>query len=135
MLADTLASHVESLRVRPADRRANRRLARQSAELRERVRFATTSLKRSSQASLSASYYGSAGITRARETDLAEREPTGAWPGPPLVVHTEADDVTVVPSATPGGLACLYQAYCVGCGAAYPGPFRVQPAPGHRAAA
>jgi len=90
MLADTLASQVESLRARPsgslalresapqrrADRRENRRLARQAAELRERVRFATTSLKRSSQASLSASYHGTAGITRTRETDLAEREPT-----------------------------------------------------------
>jgi hypothetical protein len=92
MLADTLAIQVEGLRAQPsgwlvrqksaprrrADRRENRRLARQAAELRERVRFATTSLKRSSQASLSASYHGSAGITRARETDLAEREPTVA---------------------------------------------------------
>jgi hypothetical protein len=90
MLADTLASQVAGLRARPpdslarresapqrrADRRGNRRLARQAAELRERVRFATTSLKRSSQASLSASYHGTAGITRTRETDLAEREPT-----------------------------------------------------------
>ena len=30
----------------------------------------------------------------------------------------------------PGGLACLYQAYCASCGTAYPGPFRVPPAPG-----
>jgi hypothetical protein len=92
MLADTLASQVEGLRAVPSDslvlresapqrrahRRENRRLARQAAELRERVRFATTSLKRSSQASLSASYHGTAGITRTRETDLAEREPTVA---------------------------------------------------------
>jgi hypothetical protein len=92
MLADTLAIQVGSLRARPAaslalresgprrrvNRRENRRLARQAAELRERVRFATTSLKRSSQASLSASYHGTLGITRARETDLAEREPTVA---------------------------------------------------------
>jgi hypothetical protein len=42
------------------------------------VRFTTASLKRSSQASLSASYHGTAGITRARETNLAEREPTVA---------------------------------------------------------
>jgi hypothetical protein len=92
MLADTLASQVEGLRAQPSDslalhgsalqrrvdRRENRRLVRQAAELRERVRFATTSLKRSSQASLSASYHGTAGITRTRETDLAEREPTVA---------------------------------------------------------
>jgi hypothetical protein len=92
MLADTLASQLEGLRARPASslaprepaarrrarRRENRRLARQAAALRERVRFATASLKRSSQASLSASYHGTAGITRARETDLAEREPTVA---------------------------------------------------------
>ena len=54
-----------------------------------------------------------------------------AWPS--LVVHTEAGDVAVEPAATPGGLACLYQAYCAGCGAAYPGPFRVPPAARHRA--
>lgn len=92
MLADTLASQVEGLRAEPSDslalresvrqrrvyRRENRRLARQAAELRERVRFATTSLKRSSQASLSASYHATAGITRTRETDLAERQPTVA---------------------------------------------------------
>lgn len=56
-------------------------------------------------------------------------------PWPALVVRTEAGDVAVAPSSTPGGLACLYLAYCTGCGAAYPGPFRVQPAPGHQAAA
>lgn len=28
-----------------------------------------------------------------------------------------------------------YQAYCTGCGATYPGPFRVPLAPGHQAAA
>jgi hypothetical protein len=92
MLADTLASQVENLRAEPSDslalrgparrrrvdRRENRRLARQAAELREQSRFATTSLKRSSQASLSASYHGTAGITRTRETNLAEREPTVA---------------------------------------------------------
>jgi hypothetical protein len=92
MLADTLASQVEGLRTRPADsfalrepaprrrpnRRENRRLARQAAQLRQQVRFATTSLKRSSQASLSASYHAAAGITRTRETDLVEREPTVA---------------------------------------------------------
>lgn len=92
MLADTLASQIESLRTGHSDslalqqsvrqqrfnRRENRRLARQAVELRERVRFATTSLRRSSQASLSTSYHGTAGITRTRETDLAEREPTVA---------------------------------------------------------
>jgi hypothetical protein len=92
MLAENLASQVEGPRAQPpnslalrrpasqrrADRRENRRLAQQAAELRERVRFATTSLKRSSQASLSASYHAAAGITRTRETDLAEREPTVA---------------------------------------------------------
>lgn len=52
-----------------------------------------------------------------------------------LVVRTGDGDVAVAPSATPGGLACLYQAYCTGCGATYPGPFRVQPAPAHQAAA
>ena len=56
-----------------------------------------------------------------------------AWPS--LTVRTEAGVVTVQPAATPGGLARLYQAYCVGCGAAYPGPFRVPPAARHRAAA
>jgi hypothetical protein len=56
-------------------------------------------------------------------------------PWPTLVVHTGDGDIAVVPSATPGGLACLYQAYCTGCGATYPGPFRVQPAPRHQAAA
>ena len=55
--------------------------------------------------------------------------------GPTLVVHTGDGDVAVAPSATPGGLACLYQAYCTGCGAVYPCPFRIPPAPGHRAAA
>jgi hypothetical protein len=55
------------------------------------------------------------------------------WPG--LVVHTEAGDVAVEPSAAPAGLACLYQAYCAGCGATYPGPFRARPAARHRAAA
>lgn len=56
-------------------------------------------------------------------------------PWPSLVVHTEDGDIAVVPSATPGGLACLYQAYCTGCGVAYPGPFRVWPAARYRAAA
>ena len=54
-----------------------------------------------------------------------------AWSS--LVVHTEAGDVAVEPAATSGGLACLYQAYCSCCGAAYPGPFRVPPAARHRA--
>ena len=48
------------------------------------------------------------------------------WPG--LVAHTEAGDVDVEPAATPGALACLYQAYCTHCRAIYPGPFRVPPA-------
>jgi hypothetical protein len=48
-------------------------------------------------------------------------------PWPALVVHTGDGDIAVVPSATPGGLACLYWAYCAGCWAAYPGPFRVPP--------
>jgi len=56
-----------------------------------------------------------------------------AWPA--LVAHTEAGDVTVRPAATPGGLACLYQAYCASCGTAYPGPFRIPPAAPPRAAA
>jgi hypothetical protein len=56
-----------------------------------------------------------------------------AWPA--LVVHTEDADVAVVPSATPGGLACLFNAHCTGCGAAYPGPFRVPPATSNQAAA
>jgi len=56
-------------------------------------------------------------------------------PWPALVVHIDDGDVAVVPSATPSGLACLYWAYCVGCGAAYPGPFRVPPAPRQREAA
>ena len=54
------------------------------------------------------------------------------WPG--LVAHTEAGDITVEPAATPGPLACLYQASCARCGAAYPGPFRVPPTPGARRA-
>jgi hypothetical protein len=29
----------------------------------------------------------------------------------------------LVPSATPGGLACLQKAYCTDCGATYLGPF------------
>jgi RecA/RadA recombinase len=91
MLASTLADQID-VRARgparpvapgePAARRAGRketrRLVRQAAELRERARFATTSLKRSSQAALSASYHGTAGISRSRETDLAERNPTVA---------------------------------------------------------
>jgi hypothetical protein len=32
-----------------------------------------------------------------------------------------------------GGLACLYYAYCVGCRATYPGPFRVPPVARQRA--
>ena len=48
-----------------------------------------------------------------------------AWPS--LVVHTEAGGIAVEPTNTPGGLACLYQAYCASCGAAYPGPFRARP--------
>lgn len=50
---------------------------------------------------------------------------TPAWPD--LVVHTEIGDVTVEPALAPGGLACLYQAWCTDCGAVYPGPFRVPP--------
>lgn len=49
-------------------------------------------------------------------------------PWPSLVVHTGAGDVTVEPSDTPGGLAFLFEAYCCGCGAIYPGPFRARPA-------
>jgi hypothetical protein len=39
----------------------------------------------------------------------------------------------VEPTATPGGLACLYQAYCSCCGAAYPARsgHRPQPGTGH----
>ena len=41
------------------------------------------------------------------------------YPGwPSLLVHTDTSDVAGEPSATPGGLACLYQAYCACCGAA-----------------
>ena len=36
------------------------------------------------------------------------------------------------PAATPGGLACLYQAYCALLRGTYPGPFRVPPQPGTR---
>lgn len=54
---------------------------------------------------------------------------------PLLVVPTEAGDVIVEPAATPGALACLFQAYCANCGVAYPGPFRARLALGHRAAA
>lgn len=50
---------------------------------------------------------------------------TPAWPD--LVVHTETGDIAVEPAATPGGLACLYQARCARCGTIYPGPFRVAP--------
>lgn len=91
MLASTLASQVEIRASVPSGsfsprkpvvgrvgRRRNRRLARQAAGLREQARFATTSLKRSSQASLSASYHGTAGISRSRETGLTERDPTVA---------------------------------------------------------
>lgn len=91
MLASTLASQVEDSAREPArppaprdpatrrpGRRDVRHLTRQAAELRERARFATTSLKRSSQASLSASHYAAAGISRSREKDLAERDPTVA---------------------------------------------------------
>jgi hypothetical protein len=56
-------------------------------------------------------------------------------PWPSLVVHTDAGDVAVEPAAMPGGLACLYQAYCTGCGATCPGLFRVLPAARYRAAA
>jgi hypothetical protein len=56
-------------------------------------------------------------------------------PWPALVVHTIDRDVTVVPSDTPGGLACLYWAYCIGCGTTYPGPIRVPPAPRRQQAA
>lgn len=49
-----------------------------------------------------------------------------AWPA--LVVHTEdGRQIEVVPAATPGGLAYLYEARCARCGLAYPGPFRVPP--------
>ena len=37
-------------------------------------------------------------------------------------------------TATPGGLAALYYAYCGGCGATYPSPFRVPSATGRRQA-
>jgi len=50
-------------------------------------------------------------------------------PWPALVVHTVDGDIPVVPSVTPGALAHLYWAYCVGCAAVYPGPFRVPPEP------
>lgn len=51
---------------------------------------------------------------------------------PSLVMHTEDGDVAVRPAAAPGPLAALYYAYCTGCGAAYPGPFRARPAAHHR---
>jgi hypothetical protein len=57
-----------------------------------------------------------------------------APPWPSLVVPTEAGDVIVKPAATPGPLACLYHAYCAHCGAVYPGPFRIPPAPQRPAA-
>lgn len=47
-----------------------------------------------------------------------------AWPA--LVVHTDDGRlIDVIPSATPGGLACLYEARCARCGLVY--PFRVPP--------
>lgn len=49
-----------------------------------------------------------------------------AWPQ--LVVRLHGcDEVPVEPSATPGGLAHLYHARCVRCGARYPGAFRLPP--------
>ncbi len=36
------------------------------------------------------------------------------------MVRTEAGDVAVEPTATPGGQACLSQAHCSCCEAAYP---------------
>ena len=69
-------------------------------------------------------------MTSARVPGCACRLP---WPS--LVIHTGAGDVTVEPSDTPGGLACLFQAYCCGCGAAHPGPFRARPAASPRDAA
>jgi hypothetical protein len=74
---------------------------------------------------------------RGQARPAARRSPvtTGPEPGctcdpawPSLVVHAEAGDVAVRPAASPGGLACLCDAYCTRCGAAYPGPFRAQPA-------
>jgi hypothetical protein len=49
-----------------------------------------------------------------------------AWPG--LTVELDnGTTVPVEPAATPGGLACLYYAQCIGCGSVYPHPFRVIP--------
>lgn len=48
------------------------------------------------------------------------------WPA----LEVRLDDgerVDVVPAATPGGLACLYEAFCARCGTHYPHPFRVAP--------
>jgi hypothetical protein len=62
-------------------------------------------------------------------------EPPGCTcdpPWPSLVVRDVDGDITVEPAATPGGLACLYWAYCACCGAIYPGPFRVPPTPQRR---
>ena len=62
-------------------------------------------------------------------TSLGGVEPcacSAAWPA--LVVHTDdGRRIDVVPAATPGGLACLYEARCAHCGLTYPGPFRVPP--------
>ena len=62
-------------------------------------------------------------------TSLGGVEPCACSPAwPALVVHTDdGRRIDVVPAATPGGLACLYEARCARCGLTYPGPFRVPP--------
>lgn len=55
-------------------------------------------------------------------------------PWPDLVVHTDdGSTITVEPSSTRGGLACLYEARCARCGIRYPAPFRVPPRLPHAA--
>lgn len=47
---------------------------------------------------------------------------------PEIVVRLDGHtELTVEPSATPGGLASLYRARCTRCGAPYPWPFRLPP--------
>jgi hypothetical protein len=64
------------------------------------VRLAA-SLKRSSQASLPASYHGTAGITRIRETGLAERELTVASPVWTTAMLLTCERYSLMPDSLP----------------------------------
>lgn len=50
------------------------------------------------------------------------------WPS--LLASIDGRTIQANPARTPGGLACLYYAYCTGCGARYTAPWRL--APRHR---